>query len=385
MWYLNVSMILSLLGTAGVLILLAKAAPRGSAQLRKVVLLLFCVGFLWLYSKQLAVFYIAYSLVNFGLFTLLLRARRGRKALFAFAVLANVATVTAFRLFEEVLFASDLLAPVIMLGLIYNILKAINTMYYAYYIEQKVPFLHYMNYMLFIPTFTSGPILKLKEFHEDLNKPQEVDAVRLEMSVKRIILGLFKKIVLVAVLMAVYEGLLAKELQAYQGFLVLLTYYVMLYFDFSGYSDLAIGFGSLMGFRIPENFKKPFSSPTLTQFWRNWHASLGDWFRDHVFLLVSRRASQSRWWAGVISFGVMLLVGLWHGFNWLFIGWGLYHGILLLLENGLGQTTVNKRKTRPSVFWARCAVTNLFVMFGTIFFSRDLETAGRILRSFLNW
>ncbi|PWK09646.1 MBOAT family O-acyltransferase [Tumebacillus permanentifrigoris] len=378
MWYLNVSYILALCGLVLVLLALMRVTSGSvNAWVRKLLLLVFGVGFLYAYDPALLGFYLGYIAVNY-LFTLaILSVPRGKKTTFIASIVFNVGVLTTFRLAHEL----NLLLTV---GLIYNLLKAIDAQYYAYYVERRVAVLHFLLYMLFIPTFTSGPILKLKDFDDDLGKAYKPDAARVEVSTKRIIEGLFKKIVLVALLWPLYNFLLAKDLNIGWSTLVLLTYYILLYFDFSGYSDIAIGFGTLLGFRIPENFKKPFSSPTFTVFWRNWHASLGDWFRDHVFLVLSRR-NMSRMVAGGVSLLIMIGVGLWHGFDWLFLGWGLYHGVLLLLENLLNLTTVNKRKAHPAYYWSRALVTNAGVAFGTIYFSKDLATAGRILHGFTHW
>jgi alginate O-acetyltransferase complex protein AlgI len=379
MWYLNVAQILSLFAVTALLYVWTLLPNPWARRLRQATLLVFCVVFLYVYSKPLALFYGAYTVANYVWFQAILRAKKGRRALFIASIVFNVAVLFLLRFVDPNLLQASWLTAVVLLGLIYNLLKAINTLYYAYYFERHVSFVQYAIYLLFIPTFTSGPILKLKEFHEDLNREHAPSAEGVEYAVKRIIRGLFKKIVLVAVLTLLYQYLLGGELNVWKSVAVLATYYILLFFDFSGYSDIAIGFGTLMGFRVPENFKKPFSSPTLTQFWRNWHATLGDWFRDHVFLPFSR-GKTSRLFAGGMSFLIMLLVGLWHGFNWLFIGWGGYHGVLLLAENALGKTTVNRRKATKAYYWSRCLLTNALVAFGTIFFSPDLATARRIMQ-----
>src|SRR5206468_7200830 len=126
----------------------------------------------------------------------------------------------------------------------------------------------------------------------------------------------------------------------HESLFLMIWFYALIFFDFSGYSDIAVGFGRLMGYNIPENFKKPFQSPTLTQYWRNWHATLGDWFRDHIFMFFSRQ-TPTRWTAAGLSLLIMVLIGLWHGFSWLYVLWGVYHGILMGLENLLNKTTVN--------------------------------------------
>ena len=114
-----------------------------------------------------------------------------------------------------------------------------------------------------------------------------------------------------------------------------LAYTLQLYFDFSGYSDMAIGLGRMLGFRLPENFARPYSSVTITEFWRRWHMSLSRWFRDYVYIpLGGNRHGAARTYRNL--FIVFVLTGFWHGANWTFLVWGLYHGALLIIERGFG-------------------------------------------------
>ena len=114
-----------------------------------------------------------------------------------------------------------------------------------------------------------------------------------------------------------------------------LAYTLQLYFDFSGYSDMAIGLGRMLGFRLPENFARPYSSVTITEFWRRWHMSLSRWFRDYVYIpLGGNRHGAARTYRNLCI--VFVLTGFWHGANWTFLVWGLYHGALLIIERGFG-------------------------------------------------
>lgn len=387
MWYLNANTILSLMGIAAVFAFLGLWSGRAWQAMRMPMMLLFSIVFIAAYSLKLAVFSVAYVIVNYALYRMVLASGgRLRKPLFVLAILANIAALLLLRFFAQGLLTHPWFAPVILIGLVYTLLKVINTFFHAYYIAEKPApsIFEYASYLLFIPTFTSGPLLKFHEFLRDLRADYRLTGESLEWSVKRIIRGLFKKLVLVSLLMSVYQELLSGELNALQSAAVLVVFYILLYFDFSGYSDIAIGFGRLMGIQVPENFKKPFSSPTLTQFWRNWHATLGDWFRDHVFQTFAPKAG-SRLYSAFMSFLVMFLVGLWHGIVPLFILWGVYHGVLLAIENLLKQTMVNKRKVSRFQFWARCALVNVFIAFGTIFFSESTEVAKNILKGFGNW
>lgn len=387
MWYLKAFTIVSLLGLSVFNAMLGAWVGAFGQALRKPIILLFSLSFLGLYSQKLVVFALLYVICNYGLYRLVLgMTGLWRKWAFSVSIAANIGMMLLLRLFSEGLIIHPWFAPVLLLGLIYTLLKVISTFYHAYYIADKPGpgLVEYACYLLFIPTFTSGPLIKFHEFLKDLRSPHRLTGETLEWAVKRIIKGLFKKLVLANLLMLLYNDLIAGELNAGSSSLVLITFYILLFFDFSGYSDIAIGFGYLLGIRVPENFKKPFSSPTLTQFWRNWHATLGDWFRDHIFLFWAGK-TPTRLYSGVLSFIIMVLVGLWHGLELLFLLWGAYHGFLLFLENIWRQTTVNKRKVSRTHYWTRCILVNMLVAFGTIFFSENLGVASKILKGFLVW
>lgn len=382
MWYLDIRNILILAGFVLVLAIFGRAG-RGKYVLGR-KLLLFCLflTFLWIYSARLALFYIIYIAISFFFCSILTKAgNRFRKPLFILGILFDLSVFLSIRYMDIRLAQTPAYLTIMTVGLAYNMLKAIDALYLAYYADKKIKLVDYAVYMLFIPTFTSGPIMRYRDFEKDLALPRPLDSKAMEDSVKRLILGLFKKIVLAELLLLLYNQLLAGELDWLKSTCVLLSYYILLYLDFSGYTDIAIGFGRLMGFYVPENFKKPFTSPTLTQFWRNWHATLGDWFRDHVFVFMVKKG-RSRLVSGVSAFAVMLVIGLWHGFQPLFVLWGVYHGILLLMENILNLSIFNRNKLHTAGYYLRCLLVNLLVAFGTIFFSSDMQTVCKILRGF---
>ncbi|WP_248929473.1 MBOAT family O-acyltransferase [Paenibacillus hamazuiensis] len=381
MWYLNMNAVVAMIGMAVVL-----GITRRWTLNKRVLLLLFNLGFIALFSKQLFVFHVLYTAVNFIGFRYLCGASAGRKPAFISLIALNVAGVSLLRIYGMLKLEHPLFDTVMLLGLIYNVLKVIDAYYFAYYLgkDAKAPAIDYANYILFVPTFTSGPILKFRDFMADTKQPYKVDAATVEASVKRIILGMFKKIVVVTWMTDVFNVMQKQELHTHESLFLMVWFYALIFFDFSGYSDIAIGFGRLMGYNIPENFKKPFQSPTLTQYWRNWHATLGDWFRDHIFMLFSRQ-TPTKWTASGLSILIMVLIGLWHGFSWLYVLWGVYHGIFLALENLLGKSTVNKKKVSRGYFYARCALTQLIVTMAVIVYSGSSETVLHIYRGLLNW
>jgi alginate O-acetyltransferase complex protein AlgI len=158
-----------------------------------------------------------------------------------------------------------------------------------------------------------------------------------------------------------------------------LAYTVQIYFDFSGYGDMAIGLGRMFGFRFPENFNRPYSSVSVTDFWRRWHMTLSRWFRDYVYIpLGGNRGSLSRTSANLLF--VFLLTGIWHGAAWTFVLWGLYYGVLLVFERLTGVARwSDERLAAP-----RRAVTMLLVILGWVLFrARTLGDAGRVYNAML--
>ena len=144
-----------------------------------------------------------------------------------------------------------------------------------------------------------------------------------------------------------------------------LTYTFQIYFDFSGYSDMAIGIGKMMGFTFPENFKNPYISQSITEFWRRWHITLGTWMRDYLYIpLGGNRDGKARTFFNLWI--VFLISGLWHGASWTFIFWGAYHGLFLVLERTLLKPFY---KILPGIF--KLLITFLIVVVGWVFFRAD--------------
>jgi alginate O-acetyltransferase complex protein AlgI len=156
-----------------------------------------------------------------------------------------------------------------------------------------------------------------------------------------------------------------------------IAYAGQLYFDFSGYSDMAIGLGTMFGFRLPENFCRPYSAVSVTDFWRRWHMSLSRWFRDYLYVsLGGNRHGTARTYRNLVV--VFLATGLWHGAAWTFVVWGAYHGALLIIERATGLATVT------GFVALRRAATFLLVLVGWVVFrAESLSAAAKMLRAML--
>jgi len=187
----------------------------------------------------------------------------------------------------------------------------------------------YATYLCLFPQLIAGPIVRYSDVARELEQ-RELRLEQVSRGVLRLAVGLGKK-----VLLANGLGVLA-EMSVPDGsvlfsWLRAVAYTLQIYFDFSGYSDMAIGMGHMLGFRFLENFDHPLLSRSVTEFWRRWHMSLGGWFRDYVYIpLGGSRTTKAKWLRNVLV--VWMLTGIWHGASWNFLLWGLYYGVLLLIE-----------------------------------------------------
>ena len=226
---------------------------------------------------------------------------------------------------------------------------------------------------------TGGPIFRYRDFAAAYDAPAPVDLECAVDCLKRIIRGMFKKMVLLAWLSMAVEALLARGSHCYVSLAVVLLSYLSLYMDLSGYSDIAIAFSRLLGIPAPENFKKPWEAASFTQFWRKWHVSLSDWIREHIFVILKGRPLNKFASAG-IAMVIMLVMAAWHGFNTSELVCGLFLGAFLALENLTGQTTVNKRKTNKWVYRLRCACVTLLFGLNASFYFLDAPQVLELLR-----
>ena len=231
-------------------------------------------------------------------------------------------------------------------------------------------------YISFFGKITSGPIVKFRDMAAQIQS-RDMTADSVESGIRLFILGMSKKLIIAGSLGKLFYEIKAQDVSsvsAITAWLGALFYSLMLYYDFSGYSDMAIGLGRIFGFDFSRNFDYPYVSLSMSEFWRRWHISLGAWFRDYVYIpLGGSRVSRSR---NIMNLSVVwLLTGLWHGANWTFVVWGLYHLGLLLLEKFVFKDILKKI---PSLF--RVIITFLLAVIGwTIFFSDNISYAAQYL------
>ncbi len=213
------------------------------------------------------------------------------------------------------------------------------------------------------PHLVAGPIVRYNILAEQIRqRDHTVD--KFAAGIAMFILGFAKKILLANPMGRVADAAFgAGSLLTLEAWVGVIAYSFQIYFDFSGYSDMAIGLGRMFGFVIPENFRSPYLSGSITEFWRRWHISLSTWLRDYLYLpLGGNRKGPRRTYVNLAL--VMLLGGLWHGAAWQFLVWGGYHGTLLAFERRIGKTSPYEWLPRPG----RVAMTYVLVLFSWVLF-----------------
>ena len=378
MWFLQTDT-LQFLCLIGILFGLSSCVVK--AQYPKLLRLLPLVELLFLgyVSVGFTVFYVVYILLTWGFAVLLRRVNKGRGLVFGLLCAGCILPLIYSR------FSEDLALPmygVALIGMAYNMLKAIDVLYYEYFTGEKADFEVYCNYMLFLPVMTAGPVFRYRDFQKTWARPAVLTMDRFTEGVKRIIRGLFSKVVLSSIGVSILGKLTADTIIWYESLLIPPVSLAILYFDMSGYASVAIGLGSIMGIQVPENFKKPFQCASFTQFWRNWHVTVSDWIREHVFILF-RKTKLSKWQGAAVSVMVMVVMGLWHDFTVLYLVDGVILGAFLAIEAIFGLGTVNKRKTPKWNFRMRCfAVFYLFAL-NSMIFTLSTEQIGQVFRGFV--
>lgn len=316
---------------------------------------------------------------------------RGRKVLLALGIVANLLPLFLFKYLQ---FALDILAPVFTLagmkswqigalhlpaGISFFTFQAIS---YLIDVHRRVApaeqrLLNCGLYIAMFPQLIAGPIVRYHDIAKQLVR-RSVTTQGFASGAERFIFGLSKKVLLADPLGVKADhifNLPLYELSMADAWMGSICFTLQIYYDFSGYSDMAIGLGRMFGFNLPENFKHPYISRSMREFWRRWHISLSTWLRDYLYIpLGGSHGKMTRTLANLLV--VFLLCGLWHGASWTFVIWGLWHGVFLVLERliPLKQSSI----LRQGLGWL---YTILVIIIGWVIFrSPSLEYAWQFIR-----
>ncbi len=234
-------------------------------------------------------------------------------------------------------------------------------------------------YISFFPQLIAGPIVRYNMIEKYITRPRRHSIASASYGVRRFVIGFSKKVIIANPLGEVADAIFSAQLDGLNSYLAwvgIACYTMQIYFDFSGYCDMAVGLARIFGFKFPENFNYPYVSKSIKEFWRRWHMSLSAWFRDYVYIpLGGNKCSIKRQYFNLVL--VFFLCGLWHGASWNFIVWGLFHGCFLVLERiKIGKIFLEKM---PNFLQHIYAI--FVVMIGWVFFrANDLSHAFGYLR-----
>ena len=237
----------------------------------------------------------------------------------------------------------------------------------------------YLVYILSFPQMIAGPIVRFIDVEKELRQRTVLDDDFLN-GFYRFALGLSKKVLIANTLASIYPLDGSLDFSSPQALISILAYTFQIYFDFSGYSDMAIGLGMMMGFQFPENFKQPYRAISITDFWRRWHITLSSWMRDYLYIPLggNRVKSNTRLYVNLVT--VFAISGIWHGASWNFLLWGLYHGAFLILDRLFLKKALGSLPQAASR-----VITFAFVVIGWVFFAiEDFSAATDFLALLFN-
>ncbi len=336
---------------------------------------------------------IASVLGNYGLALLIQEydeADRKRKIVLSLAIFFNIGLLVFFKYLDFIIgqfgflgllkgFTRGLPAMYVPIGLSFFSFKALSYVIDVYRRDVKAQrnIIDYSLYHAFFPQLLAGPIARFGDMASQMaGRRVTLDGFRSGM--ERFIIGLGKKVLIANQLGPVVDQIFSlpvNRLSCSVAWLGIISYTLQIYFDFSGYTDMAIGLGRMFGFNTPENFNYPYISRSIREFWRRWHITLSEWFRDYLYIpLGGNREGSYKTYVNLLV--VFLLCGLWHGASWTFIVWGLWHGLFIAFE-----------RTKPGSKLSRLGILShvyacfVFVLGWVFFRSADMAQAVNYMRA----
>lgn len=347
-------------------------------------ILLFGSLFFYIYGDiKYVLLLLCSSIINYFLGRLI--SKKYKKFFLILGLFINISLLFYFKYFNFFLsninsiFKTNisLLNIVLPLGISFYTFKNISYLVDVYKNDVKCEknIINYLTYITMFPSLVQGPIVRYKDIKSDL-KEKKISFDNFAIGVERFIIGLSKKVILADTLAKFTSSLTNMEVQTVVSlWLKAITDIVKLYLDFSGYTDMAIGLGLMLGLHMMENFDYPLSTYSVTSFWRKWHISLSSWFKDYVYIpLGGNRKGPFKKYLNI--FIVWFLTGLWHGASWNYILWGLYFGLILVIEKKFLLKYFGKHKLIGNI------ITNLCVVIGFVFFFNESNILNILISMF---
>lgn len=312
---------------------------------------------------------------------------RAMKRSLIFGVVMNLLILGFFKYYGLLMDTINAILPIdipyrvlaLPIGISFYTFQAMSYLIDVYRKEVKPQenILYFALYISMFPQLIAGPIVRYIDIEEQL-KERSINSTKFGEGAMYFIRGLAKKVVLANTFGSVYEQVAAMQMGSFStltAWVGAIAYAFQIYFDFGGYSDMAIGLGKMFGFEFLPNFNYPYIAKSITDFWRRWHISLSTWFREYVYIpLGGNRCTPSRHILNLLI--VWMLTGLWHGAQWNFMFWGLYYGVIFILEKYLWGSKIEKLPAAVQHIYAF-----VLVLFGWVFFfSPTLGYAGQYLK-----
>jgi len=352
------------------------------SKFKNLVLLLFSLLFYFLGEPKYVIILILSCIINY-IISKKMDSSKHRKALLIISLVYNIGQLLIFKYTDffidnvnNILNTKIPFMYIVMpIGISFFTFQIIAYIVDVYNKKHKPAknIIYFMTYVCLFPQLVAGPIVRYIDVENDMDKRTH-SFDKFANGIKRFVIGLSKKVLLANVL-----GELAKDLiteTVVSSWIKPIAYTLQIYFDFSGYSDMAIGLGLMFGFTFLENFNYPLIASSITDFWRRWHMSLSSWFRDYVYIpLGGNRVTKLKWIRNL--FIVWGLTGFWHGASWNFIIWGLYFGIILVIEKLFLGKYLEKTKVLKYIYSGIIIVIS-FIIFNSMTVSEILTSIGNM-------
>lgn len=330
--------------------------------------------------------------INYVIGLLMERYENKKKQLLIIGIILNIAILGYFKYFnflidiinlfiKQDLTLLDISLPIGISFFTFQILSYIIDLYRGQYKAQK-NIVNLALYISFFPQLIAGPIVRYKDINQQLDSRRQT-LEQIAAGIRRFIYGLGKKIIIANTVAQCVDKIYAidyADISGVTAWIGAMCYMLQIYYDFSGYSDMAIGLGKMFGFEFLENFNYPYLSASIQEFWQRWHISLGTWFREYLYIpMGGNRKGVSRTYINLLI--VFIVTGLWHGASFNFILWGLYHGLLQIIERVGLSNILKKHKVVAHLY------VFITVIFGWVLFRAEglTQAIGIIKRMVLPW
>jgi alginate O-acetyltransferase complex protein AlgI len=383
---------LSFLGALGIFLMIYSLL-LDKPIVKKLFLILFSLFFYYKSSGPYIIIFILMIIVDYNVAILIekITVKLYKKLLLTLSIILSLSFLLYFKyagffiininsIFEGNIDIPKLFLPI---GISFYTFQSISYIIDVYnkQIDSTKKFIDYVFYMTFFPHLVAGPIVRARDFIYQIDSPLLIDKDVFKESLFRIIIGLGKKL-LIADYLAKYVDIIHSDPANYSGLENLISMYVysfQIYFDFSGYSDIAIGIALILGYKLKENFDHPYLAENITSFWRKWHMSLSSWLRDYLYIPMGGNRK------GIFNTYLFLLItmtvgGFWHGAKWTFIIWGILHGIGLMVHKLIGKykfVTIFSNKA-VNIFITFNYISLLWIFFRSTDTTTALESFNKI-------